>query len=92
LAAQAAGRAETAIGAFSGAFKAKAGAPKAIAAAAPKLARIFYTSVTRSENDEQTGVKAYDQAHRERVLRQLKRWLQGLGFDLVPSAQASVGL
>jgi transposase len=92
LAAQAAGRTETAIGAFYRRIKSRAGAPKAITAAAHKLARIFYTLVTRGENYEESGAKAYDEAHRERVIRQLKRRVHGLGFDLVPSAQPSVGL
>jgi transposase len=92
MAAQAAGRTETAIGAFYRRIKSRAGAPKAITAAAHKLARIFYTLVTRGENYQESGAKAYDQAHRERIIRQLKRRVQGLGFDLVPSAQPSVGL
>jgi transposase len=91
LAAQAAGRTETAIGAFYRRIKSKAGAPKAVTATAHKLARIFYTQVTRGENHEESGAKAYDEAHRERVIRQLKRRVQNLGFDLVPSAQSSVG-
>jgi transposase len=92
LAAQAAGRTETAIGAFYRRIKSRAGAPKAITAAAHKLARIFYALVTRGENYEESAAKAYDEAHRERVIRQLKRRVQNLGFDLVPSAQASLGI
>ena len=75
LAAQAAGRTETAIGAFYRRIKSRAGAPKAITAAAHKLARIFYILVTRGENYEESGAKAYDEAHRKRVIRQLKCWV-----------------
>ena len=66
-------------------IKSRAGAPKAITATAHKMARIYYAMVTRGENYQESGAKAYEDASRDRVLRQLKRRAQSLGYDLTPS-------
>jgi transposase len=89
LAAHAAGKTETAIGAFYRRIKSRAGAPKAITATAHKMARIFYHLVTRGENYQESGAKAYDDAFKDRVLRQLKRRAQSLGYALTPCETAT---
>ncbi|NJN48396.1 MAG: IS110 family transposase [Candidatus Competibacteraceae bacterium] len=83
LAAWAAGRTQTAIGAFYRRLKARLGAPKAITATAHKMARIFYTMVKTGTPYEEHGAAAYEQAYRERTLQALKRRAQNLGFELV---------
>jgi transposase len=72
LAALAAGRTQTAIGGFYRRLKARIGGPKAITATAQKM--------------EEQGVAAYEEAYRERAIKQLKRRAHGFGFDLVAAA------
>lgn len=45
--------------------------PKAVTAAAHKLARLIYTMLTRGEEHIDQGQDYYEERHRERVLRQL---------------------
>ncbi len=86
MAAQAAGRTQTAIGGFYRRKKGALGAQKANKATAHKLARIVYHLLrTRSEYVE-TGAEAYEQAYRDRVVRNLKRRAHSLGYDLVEAA------
>ena len=63
-------------------MKTKLGAPKAITAAAHKLARIFYHLWSRCETYSDPGVEAYQQQYRERTLKQLQRKAQALGLCL----------
>jgi transposase len=85
LAALAAGRTQSAIGGFYRRLKARLGAPKAITATAHKMARIFYAMVTTGKPYAEQGSAAYEEAYRERTLRQLKRKANNLGFELVPA-------
>ena len=84
MAAQTLTRSQSALGAFYRRMKAKLGAPKAITAAAHKLARIFYRLWSRSEPYSDPGVERYQRHYQERTLKQLQRKAQALGFDLVP--------
>jgi transposase len=86
LAALAAGRTQTAIGGFYRRLKARIGGPKAITATAHKMARIFYAMVTTGKPYQEQGVAAYEEAYRERAIKQLKRRAHGFGFDLVAAA------
>jgi polyhydroxyalkanoate synthesis regulator phasin len=58
--------------------------PKAVAAAAHKLARLIYTMLTKGEEYTDQG-----QAYRERVLRQLSQRANKLGMQLVAAPQAA---
>jgi transposase len=86
LAALAAGRTQTAIGGFYRRLKARLGGPKAITATAHKMARTFYAMVTTGKSYQKQGVAAYEEAYRERAIKQLKRRAHGFGFDLVAAA------
>jgi len=64
-------------------MQARLGAPKAITAAAHKLARIFYYLWTKGGTFVNFGIERDDQQYRERTLKHLKKKSQALGFDLV---------
>lgn len=84
MAAQALSRSQSALGAFYRRMKARLGGPKAITATAHKIARIFYHVWSTGDAYVDPGVDTYEQKYRERVLKQLQRKAQNLGFDLVP--------
>ncbi|MBZ0155945.1 MAG: IS110 family transposase, partial [Alphaproteobacteria bacterium] len=62
--------------------RARLGAPKAITATAHKLARIFYTLWTTKQLYRDSGAEYYEQQYKERVIRNLKRKAQELGYTL----------
>ncbi len=84
MAAQTLSRSQSALGAFYRRMKARLGGPKAITATAHKIARIFYHVWSKGDAYVDPGVDAYEQKYRERMLSQLQRKAQALGFDLVP--------
>ena len=88
MAAQTLSRSQSALGAFYRRMKTKLGGPKAITAAAHKLARIFYQLWSRGEAYIDPGIEVYEQQYRERSLKQLQRKAKALGFDLVPQSLA----
>jgi transposase len=59
------------------------GAPKAITAAAHKLARIFYRLWTSGTAYVDPGVDAYEKKYHERMVNNLQKKAHSLGFDLV---------
>lgn len=59
------------------------GAPKAITAAAHKLARIFYRLWTSGTAFADPGIDAYEERYHERIINNLKKKAHALGFDLV---------
>lgn len=83
MAAQTLCRSHSALGAFFRRMQARMGAPKAITATAHKLARIFYRLWTSGAAYADPGVDAYEQKYRERMVKNLKKKAQALGFDLV---------
>lgn len=76
-------RSYSALGAFYRRMPARLGAPKAITAAAHKLARIFYHLWTKGGTFVDFGIESDDQQYRERTLKHLKKKAQALGFNLV---------
>jgi transposase len=84
MAAQTLSRSQSALGAFYRRMKARLGGPKAITATAHKIARIFYHIWAKGDAYIDPGVETYEQKYRERMLDQLQRKAQSLGFDLVP--------
>lgn len=88
MAAQSLGKSRTALGAFYRRMRSRLGAPKAITATAHKLARLFYRLWTTGRAYTDPGVDYYEQRYQERLLNNLKKKAQLLGFDLV--AQSSV--
>lgn len=76
-------RSKTAIGAFFRRMRARLGAPKAITAAAHKLARILYRMLTAGENYREVGENYYEQQYQSRVLANLTKRAEELGYTLV---------
>lgn len=84
MAAQTLSRSHSALGAFYRRMQARMGAPKAITATAHKLARIFYQLWTSGQSYVDPGINAFEQQHHERVVKNLRKKAQAIGFDLVP--------
>jgi transposase len=85
MAAMAASRSDTALGAFYRRLAARKGKPAAITATARKIAVLFYNMLRHGTAYHDPGADAYDQQHRQRVLRNLKRRAQSLGYELKPA-------
>jgi len=62
---------------------ARLGAPKAITATAHKLARLVYAMLTHGTSYVDAGQEYYEERYRSRVVQNLKRKAQDLGFELV---------
>src|SRR5579863_749138 len=78
-------RSATAIGAFFRRLRARLGAPKAITAAAHKLARIIYRMMTEGSQYREMGENYYEQQYQARVMAHLTKRAQDLGYILVPA-------
>jgi transposase len=83
LAAQAASRSKTYLGAFYRRMKARLGAPKAMTATARKIAVIFYQMVKDKTADHDLGVDYSVKQNRDRTLKRLKQQAKRVGYDLV---------
>ena len=62
--------------------------PKAIAAAAHKLARLIYTMLTKGEEYTDQGQDHYEKRYREQVMKPLSQRAAKLGMRMVPLEQA----
>jgi hypothetical protein len=62
-------------------MQARLGAPKAITAAAHKLARIFYRLWTSGDAYTDPGIDAYEHQYRDRILKNLKKKAQALAWN-----------
>jgi transposase len=74
---------QTALGAYLRRLKSRLGAPKAITAAAHKLAKIIYHMLRYGTRFKEMGQEYYEQQYKDRLLRNLKKKAEFLGFDLV---------
>ncbi len=72
------------LGAHYRRLKARLGAPKAITAAAHKLARIFYAMLRDRTAYADKGMEYYEEQYQERSLANLKRNAKRLGYELSP--------
>lgn len=90
MAAQAAGKSHSALGAFYRRLRTRLGAPKAITATAHKIAHLFYHLWSTRQSYVDPGEHYYEQRYRERILKQLQKRAQALGLELVhqPPAEA----
>jgi len=61
--------------------------PKAVTAAAHKLARLIYTMLTKGEEYTDRGQDYYEERYRQRVLWQLSKRAEKLGMKLVTTEQ-----
>ena len=87
IAAQSLSRSRSALGSFYRRLRSRLGAPKAITAAAHKLARMFYRLWTTREAYIDPGADYYEQQYRERMVNNLKKKAISLGFELVAKSQ-----
>jgi len=89
MAAVAAGKTRSALGAFYRRLRTRLGAPKAVTATAHKLARIFYRLWSSGGTYDDPGVNYYEQRYQEQIVKGLRKKAQAMGFDLVatPSTQ-----
>jgi transposase len=87
MAAQSLHHSKSALGDFYRRMRAKLGAPKAITAAAHKLARIiFHLVTTRQEFDDSHFAADQFRFHKRQEAKLLAK-VRALGFQLVPLAQ-----
>ncbi|OPY76548.1 MAG: Transposase IS116/IS110/IS902 family protein [Syntrophorhabdus sp. PtaU1.Bin153] len=74
---------KSALGAYLRRQRARLGAPKAITATAHKLARLIYAMLTHGRAYVDAGQEYYEERYRSRVIQNLKRKAQELGYELV---------
>jgi hypothetical protein len=68
-------------------MRARLGAPKAITAAAHKIARILYTMLKTGESYRESGENYYEEQYQKRVLANLEKRVKEFGFVLSPLTQ-----
>lgn len=87
LAAAALRSSKSALGAYFRRMCSRMDKPKAVTAAAHKLARLIYTMLTRGEEYTDQGQEYYEERYRERVLRSLSQRAAKMGMQMVPIEQ-----
>ncbi len=87
LAAAALRSSQSALGAYFRRMCSRMDKPKAVTAAAHKLARLIYTMLTKGEEYTDQGQDYYEERYRERALRQLSKRAEKLGMKLIATAQ-----
>lgn len=86
LAATTIGRTQTALGAFYRRLSARIGKAKAVTATARKIAVLFYNALRYGMNYVDPGAAYYEERYRQRVLINLTRRADSLGYTLQPKA------
>lgn len=86
LAAAALRSSKSALGAYFRRLCSRMDKPKAVTAAAHKLARLIYTMLTKGEEYTDQGQDYYEERYRERVLRALSQRAAKMGMQMVPIA------
>ena len=81
---------KSALGAYLRRQRARLGAPKAITATAHKMARLVYLMLKHGTSYVDVGQDYYEQRHRTRVIQNLKRKAQSLGFELIATQAVTV--
>lgn len=89
MAAQSLNQSQSALRAYFRRLKARLGAPKALTAAAYKLARILYRMLKYGAGYVDQGEAAYEERYHDRLLRNLKRRAAELGFQLTAISPSS---
>jgi transposase len=87
LAAAALRSSQSALGAYFRRMCSRMDKPKAVTAAAHKLARLIYTMLTKGEEYTDRGQDYYEERYRQRVLWQLSKRAEKLGMKLVTTEQ-----
>lgn len=81
---------KSSLGAFFRRLKARLGAPKAVTAAAHKLAVIIYNMLKNGVEYREAGQDYYETQYRQRLVKNLKKSAKSLGFELIETADVSV--
>jgi transposase len=89
MAAQSLQASQSALGEFYQRIRARLGAPKAITAAAHKIARMIYHLITTRTDYDESVFAALEVSYRQRTANRLKTQAHALGFTLVRTSQAS---
>lgn len=89
LAAAALRSSQSALGAYFRRMCSRMDKPKAVTAAAHKLARLIYTMLTKGEQYTDQGQDYFEERYRERVLHHLAQRAQKIGMKLVASEQVA---
>ena len=84
LGAQTVERTQTSLGSFFRAMRARLGRPEAITAVAHKMARIFYTIVSKRIAYDETILAKADSRAADRKAAKLRKQATAMGFELVP--------
>ena len=87
LAAAALRSSQSALGAYLRRMCSRMDQPKAVTAAAHKLARLIYTMLTKAEESTEQGQAYYEARYREREPRKLSQRASTLGVKLVAETQ-----
>lgn len=82
-AAVAAGKSETAVGAFYRRMRVRLGPKGAVTATAHKLARLWFAMVTQGVNHDESGAEEYEKKYRSRVVKSLEKKAKAMGYGLV---------
>jgi hypothetical protein len=90
MAALAAGKTRSALGAFYRHLRTRLGTPKAITATAHKLARLFYQLWRNGGTYDHPGIDYYEQRYQEQILKRLQKKAQTLGFELVATSSTQI--
>ncbi len=80
---------QSALGAYYRRICSRLDKPKAVTAAAHKLARLIYSMLTKGQEYTDQGQAYYEERYRQRVLHNLNRRAQQLGMTLMPTAPAA---
>jgi transposase len=91
LAAAALRTSKSALGAYYRRMCSRMDKPKAVTAAAHKLARLIYSMLTKGEEYTDQGQAYYEERYRQRVLHNLNKRAQQMGMTLVPATPAAQG-
>jgi transposase len=73
---------ETALGAFFRRKRAQIGSPKAITAAANKLARMYYITLSTGKPFVEHGATAYRKMQKDKYLRRIRKTLNEMGYEV----------
>ncbi len=85
MASQSLHRSQSYLGDYYRRMRAKMGTPKAITAAAHKLARIVFHMLTTRQAYDETIFSKHEVQHRHRMENRLRHHARELGFNIVPS-------
>lgn len=89
LAAAALRPSQSALGAYYRRMCSRMDRPKAVTAAAHKLARLIYAMLTKGEEYTDHGQDYYEERYRQRVMQNLNQRAAKMGMKLVPDEQAA---